>query len=308
VKGTVTVEEGALLTIQKDVNVYLVKNTDGDKGKLVIEGNITANGENSSEAIYFGPETAGSDGSWGIELYQIDQVTLFNYVSCVECFYGIRVSQSDVHISNSTFQLCTYGIFISRCDSAVVTDSNFQENDKGVEIELSQGHDLNSIQIKRNSFDQCNECTKVTFESYGTIKENSYTNSEYAVICRNGSIWNVHNNTFQHCSFGCYFIQGGHGQIEYNHFSENGISIYMNNAMDVFIHYNNLLAYNEYSLKVIQNDASYITDAENNWWNTTVKEEIDISIWDGNDVVGGSAFGLVDYEPYETAVIESAGR
>jgi len=40
VRGQVTVEENALLTIQPDVNVFLTADSLGNKGKLYVEGGI----------------------------------------------------------------------------------------------------------------------------------------------------------------------------------------------------------------------------------------------------------------------------
>jgi len=90
--------------------------------------------------------------------------------------------------------------------------------------------------------------------------------------------------------------------IQMNTFNSSSIALKIH-ISDVRIAKNNILSLEKWKLEFLHKDSSVQLNAENNWWNSLKEDEINFFIWDGNNVSDDQWEGVVDFVPFESAVL-----
>jgi parallel beta-helix repeat protein len=310
VHGEVVVEQNVMLTIEKDVNVYLGLDSLGNKGKLHVKGRVKANGEDSTTAIVFQPETGDSkgDGSWGVEIDENNNPSFFMYCNFINCHYGISSVQNRIIIDNCSFEACDMGISISKCDSVFISNSNFTSNSFGVKIELSEGLKDSCIIISGNKFVNCtSSALEVSQFSDALVEDNFFINCATGVICLYYSNCKLIYNDFKNCLTGIGFSEYSKGEIKKNVIENCDLGIYVYRMSNPNINWNNLLFCKSYKIIIFLYVSEMIINAENNWWGTNDESSINQAILDENDFSTDLSRGFVDFIPYESGIIKDCG-
>lgn len=311
VEGVVTVEQDATLTIKKDVHVYFNLDELGNKGKLEVRGGIYADGKDSTTMIFFQPgnvDTGGEEG-WGVELFEGKSSSVFKYCSFKDCIYGIKTIKTRLIVSKCSFEYCHYGINISRCDSVFVLDSTFSQNVNGVLMELSTGLTDSCIVVSRNRFFNCtNIAVEVKDRCKGIlITDNYFEECSTGFLCAYSSRSKLIHSNFKDCILGTKYMNYSGGEIKRNIFIGSKYSIVLFILSYPVIQMNNLLECDSYKIYINQYRVSDITNAEHNWWGTNQKDKIEMYIFDANDTMADSTWGIVDFEPFQTSIIDDCG-
>ena len=194
IRGTVTVEENAMLTINRDVNVYFTLDSLGNKGKLEVLGGIHADGVDSTGLIHFEPLNEEDDEAWGVELFEGEDVEEFVFCSFLNLIYGIKSSKTGIFVFGSLFVDCIHGINVSKCDSVMIEASFFDNNEYGIKIELS-GSTLQPVKIRDSSFSgQNQDAIEVKNQSHVFFERSLFLNNQI------GGYFNQTSNIrMEHC-------------------------------------------------------------------------------------------------------------
>jgi hypothetical protein len=305
IKGEVIVSENATLTIQKDVHILLTRDSVENKGKLKIEGGIIADGEDKNTIIMFKSDESGNNG-WGVEIAETMLHSEFQHCSFHNIPYGLKIIKSNLIVDNCNFINCNKGIIGSKCDSLRVINSRFEDNEYGIDLEIS-GKSDSSILIMKNMFINCVKFgAEIKINSMVLFSDNTFNNCNIGISSNSTANNKIFYNHFVACEYGIKNLYSSRGEIRRNIFEDNTINIDLYSYSYPVITKNNFLNVSQYILKVNQT-SDIIVNAEYNWWGTNKTEDIDLYIYDQIDMGGDVTYGTVDYEPFETAILLDCG-
>lgn len=196
-------------------------------------------------------------------------------------------------ISNNNLDSNSYGIGLSSSNFNIVSNNNLKSNKVGISTLHSSNNDItNNAVINSDVAIEVKSGSAFSPSAhYNTISNNNLKSNKFGISNFATDNTKITNNTIiNSSSFGLQLLYGWRDKIEKNTITLSnwgGISIYGDGVFEFNNIYNNTL--NLYNAREID-----IT-AENNWWGTTNKTEIEQSIFDFFDE---STRGIVDFEPY----------
>ena len=309
VKGTVTVEENALLTIQPDVRVIFESDSIGNWGKLLIYGGIHADGGDSTTVILF--EAVSTSDGFGVEIQETGMTVLIRYCEFRQLLYGLRFYRQDVHIRNCIFKSCKQGLSITRGESLSVKYSSFIDNEYGIKTYACPEISDSTIKITRNTFvDNFNTAIELNNQSNGYVTDNSILGGKNGFSCFDKSKADLMNNNFENEKVSVFFgglypIAKASGNIIRNNFFSGQIAIRIFKS-DVKVNYNNIFNYSVIKLRIEQYGIFMDIDAKNNWWGVVDTTQINQMITDVHDNETYNN-GTVHYIPFELNEISDCG-
>lgn len=303
IRGTVTVEENAMLTINRDVNVYFTFDSLGNKGKLEVLGGIYADGVDTTGMIFFG--NYDNDQS-NFSRFEIRNTTLnvgFHFCVFDEMLYVFNIINSQLIITKCVFDNCGRSLNLNRCANIKIDESIFENNRIPIILELS-GYPVDSLNIiSNNEFINC-EQKAIELKNYSGayIYGNNFNNCEIGVDGYYYTDIHLILNNFYNCGVCCKYFSDSSGKILNNTFSECDDFIHIRKLSYPKINHNNFLNCMNYKIRL--DSFTYLSiDAKNNWWNTVNVSEIELYIFDKNDVTNDETISVVEYNPFESSYI-----
>jgi parallel beta-helix repeat protein len=170
VTGDVTVEPGAILTIEPGVEVRFDATF-----TIIVDGTLIANGTNVDRITFTSNLSVPAKGDW----YAIRLRTDYNHIDNADieyASYGVFITFFGTHntVSNTTINNCEFdGIYITNSDNNLISNCTITSNDRfGITIYESYGTRIENSTIQYNNYFGINLNASTYTEIY-------YTNISY---------------------------------------------------------------------------------------------------------------------------------
>ncbi len=269
-EGVVIMDPGTDITIEPGVTVKFAN--DGDTpGKLIVRGNLTAEGSADKHIVFTSAASDPRAGDW-------DGITV--------------VDGGYVDLGYAEVKYAVTGLNAPNAMNLAVSDSSFTDNGTGL---LSSGPAV----ISGNTFER-NDAGLVYS---GTTASDDDLGTFMLFTDRLSDIENniIRDNTGEGVDAGGFIIkdvtQAGYVlRFRYNLITDNNVGVRFVDSTyftRLTIEKNDIYDNTVYNVRC-ENEAPRITMSDN-WWGTTVYDEIDASIYDYSDST--TLLPIVDYKP-----------
>ena len=315
VTGNVTVEAGATLTIQPDVQGVFKKETESDYYGLTVEGTLIADGGDSTTAIVFtssAPEWATKPGDWrGIEVEaSSDSSSVIRYCRIEYANVGIKAKGSSPRVRYCVVEQCAdTGILFNGSDWGEVSGCTVRENKNGIRFEFVEHGAISRCVVEDNE-ENGMECKT----SSPDIEDNLIRANGWGIYCWYGASPGIRWNTLVDQKTGgieqfadCFSEITGNVIVQHT-----GDGIVIHNSAP-HIKANNLIsASSGYAVRLNPASGNYPdVDATENYWGSGDPVEIEAKIYDGMDTWSTldpeDYHGRVVFEPFAVDSIRAAG-
>ncbi|MDD5773012.1 MAG: cytochrome c3 family protein [bacterium] len=305
VRGQVNLPAGFSMTIEQGVKVLFddlsYSQKQNEKGKLIIEGNLTVRGTTSIPVIFTSRKENPAPGDWeGISIIRSKALSALEGFILNYSKNGIYLEAAIFLIKNGSIEKCSEsGVVCADRSDGRITECSIMENNFGVSVRQSNPV-INKNTILKNKIGITSKAVSKPKIATNTIKfneiginceeisspwilDNLISENSRGIRCAIYSPPIIANNEITKNSESGIYIDEACPMVFKNIIKENKVGIQIENDYRKFlISYNNITNNIDYAVKMDK----YImqVNAIDNYWGAEKREIISKLIYDGNSI------------------------